>query len=444
MTELVLTSDIWRALRTQLLAGQAEACAILFTRQVTRDDGRVRLLVREVDVPSPADYTRRGRIEAELKPEVVARVTKRARLAGYGLVFVHSHPGSSSPVFSDVDDRGESQLSAFLAHRHSGVMHAAMVISAGGVRARGLGSNDDMHVISLGTTRDVLFDPDSRLDVAPEVFDRQIRAFGAAGQEMLQRLRFGVVGLGGTGSLITQQLAHLGVQDFLLIDPDILEATNLNRVVGATPQDVGVPKVDVAERMIRAINPAARVQHIQGDVIYARTALTLVNVDVIFGCTDSHGSRSVLQQVAYQYLLPYFDVGTVIAVNNGKVTHISGQVQLLAPGLACHSCSGLLSPEEVRRDMLTAFERQADPYLAGAREPAPAVISINSTVTSLAITMLLSAVVGIPGVVRHVLYDGIKAALRPMRAAPDPSCYICSMQGALAQGSAWQLFARQD
>ena len=79
------------------------------------------------------------------------------------------------------------------------------------------------------------------------MFDRQVRAFGADGQLKLQRLRVAIVGLGGTGSLIAQQLVHLGVRDFILVDPDVIESTNLNRVANAFQDDIGQPKVKIAE-----------------------------------------------------------------------------------------------------------------------------------------------------------------------------------------------------
>ncbi len=55
-----------------------------------------------------------------------------------------------------------------------------------------------------------------------------------------------------------------------------------------------------------------------------------------------------------------------------------GRVQLLSPGLACLTCGGLLDGNEVRRDMMSEGERKQDPYLVGAREPAPSVISLNA------------------------------------------------------------------
>ena len=62
--------------------------------------------------------------------------------------------------------------------------------------------------------------------------------FGAAGQHILQASKVAVVGLGGVGSLVAEQLARLGVGNIVLIDPDEIESSNLSRVVGATRVDV--------------------------------------------------------------------------------------------------------------------------------------------------------------------------------------------------------------
>ena len=92
-----------------------------------------------------------------------------------------------------------------------------------------------------------------------DMFDRQVRAFGAAGQQRLGDTRVAIIGLGGTGSIAAQQLVHLGVRKFVLIDPDTIEVTNLNRVVGATAQDVGASKVSVAARYIKSFSSEADV-----------------------------------------------------------------------------------------------------------------------------------------------------------------------------------------
>ncbi len=442
MIELVLANDDIASLRAKLLGGDTERCAIVYTTQFRRQDGTIRLLARDVEFATDKDYTRRGLLEAELSPELVARATKRAKRDKSALVFVHSHPGAQPPFFSRVDDNGEVHLGAFLEKRHPSVQHAAMVVSEGGLRARKLGTAEEIRVISVGSSLDVLFDPVSPQADASELFDRQIRAFGQAGQYALQRLRVAIVGLGGTGSIVAQELAHLGVQDFILIDPDVIEATNLNRVAAALHEDIGTPKVEVASRYIQKASRKAQVHAINGDVMKLPTARELLNADLIFACTDSHGSRSVLQQIAYQYLIPCIDMGVTIAVNKARISHVFGRVQLLAPGLACLTCDGLLDPNEVRRDMMTAFERQADPYLQGVHEPAPAVMSLNGTVSSLAVTMLLAVATGMPMKGRHLLYNAMAPSLRSARGEPKSDCYICSRSGAYARGDEWPLFAR--
>lgn len=444
MIELALSREDFARVRSALVGENVEGCAVFFASQTTRVDGLTRLLVRDIHIAEPDDYSRRGGFEAELTPHLVARVTKRARREGLALVFVHSHPGKMRPAFSSVDSTGEEHLSKFLAHRHPAA-HVALVLSAGGVRARKLGSSDEIRVVTVGTHRDVLSAP--RVDVASsadEVFDRQVRAFGVAGQREIQSLRVAIVGLGGTGSIVSQQLVHLGVRDFILVDPDVIEATNLNRVASALRDDVGTPKVDVAARYIQSVAPDAKVERLRGDIIRTQAARELLEADFIFGCTDSHGSRAVLQQIAYQYLIPCIDMGTTIAASNGGVTHIYGRVQLLGPGLACFTCSGLLDGNEVRRDMMTAFERKADPYLSGAREPAPAVMSLNATVASLAITMLLATVTGVPSHGRYLLYNAMLPSLRSIQSVRAPNCYVCSPAGCLARGDEWPILARRD
>jgi molybdopterin-synthase adenylyltransferase len=441
--EVVLTSEILGTAKTHLLQNGQEGALVVLASQSS--SGRsMRLLGRDVVVPSESEYVRRGALEAELSPTFVARATNQARAQGLSMIFMHSHPGSDAPSFSAQDDAGEDLLAEFLDRRHPGE-HGAIVLSAGGIRGRRLGRRENASVIEVGANRVAWSVQEDGGYASSPVYDRQVRAFGTYAQSSLGRLRVAVVGLGGTGSLVVQQLSHLGVKNFLLIDPDIVEATNLNRLSHATSQDIGIDKVFVARRQILALAPSATVTTSTDDVVRARVAIQLKDVDFIFACTDSHGSRSVIQQIAYQYLIPCVDMGTtIVATGAGQVRHVHGRVQLLSAGLPCLHCTGLLNSAEVRRDMMSHWERQLDPYIVGHREPAPAVISINSTVSSLAVTMFLQCTVGLPGDSRYLLYDAIRSSVRPVKAARDKDCFICSPSGVLGKGDALPLMARQD
>jgi molybdopterin/thiamine biosynthesis adenylyltransferase len=430
------------ALLTELALSATEECAVLFAAPSESPDAR--MLCHEALRPAAADYLKKSSVEAQLTPAFLAKVTKRARNEGWHLVFVHSHLEDNAPHFSATDDRGESTLRRFLEGRIPGRQCASIVISRGGLRARILGTDVELPVIVVGESRNHAFNPNTRDANINRRFDRQVRAFGRDGQQVLSSLTIGIVGLGGTGSVTAQQLAYLGVRRFVLIDPDSIEQTNLNRVVGATLSDLGRAKVDVARDMIATVSREADVLAIRGDITYLRTAKPLLAADCIFGCTDSHGSRAVLQQVAYQYLIPTIDMGCTVIASEGQVMAAIGRTQLLAPGLGCFTCGGLLDPEQVRRDMMSEYERRLDPYITGGGEPAPAVVSINSIVASYAINMFLAVFLQLPFAGRQLVIDLKKNVVRVVRTLPRADCHICSSRGALARGSLRQLAARLD
>jgi len=401
----------------------------------------VQIVVRE-SFQAPTDsYQIRTSIRAQLHPEYVAEVAQRALSSGESLVFVHTRPFSLNS-FSETDDAGEAALATFLHQRVPQARHASMLLTPEVSIARELGKNQPLRVLGVGES--LTFGETKSVPDSNAIYDRQIRAFGQEGQNILRTIRVGIIGLGGTGSVVLQQLAHLGVRDFVLVDPDTIEESNLNRVVGASPSDVGRPKVEVAKTCALRINPAILVEARQESTLKAAVTRSLADTDILFCCTDSHGSRAILNQFAYQYLVPVIDMGVVIATQQSRITNIAGRTQLLSPGLACMVCGSLLDPEEIRRDLLSDFERKADPYIIGHAEPAPSVISLNSVIASLATTMFLNVALGLPGAARFINYDGINGVSRPAFCKPHPACVVCSHAGALARCDEWPLPARHD
>lgn len=442
MNDLIFSHESFTKLHADLLGSELETCAILLANVAPRSAG-AKLLVKQIEHPPTEAYVDRTRYSAQLKPEYIAPLVKRAKIQKHALVFVHTHPNTDGvPNFSPIDDRGEQALDKFLKTRGVNAPHTALVVSQDGCSARELNTHTPVRVMQAGVHLDIISDPVSHIDNDP-MFDRQVRAFGSQSQAILKKLKVGIVGLGGTGSIVAQQLAHLGIEQYLLIDPDVVEASNLNRLAGATPTDTGDPKVAVAERYIRSIRSNAKVFSIQGSVLDAKTARLLVDTDFFFCCTDSHGSRAVLNQLAYQYLLPCIDMGVSISSKEAIVTHITGRVQMLSPGLACLTCAGLLDADAIRYDLMSSYQRQTDPYFIGNGQPEPAVMSLNSTMASLAVTMFLGAAIGVPSEARYQIYNGITGKIRIVTGVADQTCVVCSKMGALGRGDEWPLPARQ-
>ena len=383
-----------------------------------------------------------------MTPAFVATEVAKARRDNLAAIFFHTHPFARHAAFSIIDNDGELALKEFMDRRIPGLPHAAIVIGQESHSARLLGTSSHCAIEVVGK-ESLRWNgpPDSGAAVVPghddRTFDRQVRLFGREGQARLASLTVGVVGLGGTGSFIASELAHLGVQRFLLLDPDTVEPSNLNRIIGGEPTDAeGIPKVNVAARSIRRVRPNANVEALYASVLLQKYARELTSVDLIFACTDSHGSRYVLNQLAYQFLIPVFDVGVAIAVSHRRLSHVFGRSQMLAPGLPCLTCLRTLDPEQVRRDLMSDFERQRDPYVIGDVEPQPAVVSLNGTISSLAVTMFLAAYTGLPLESRHQLYDAIRGMVRPVAGLVNPTCVTCSSNGAFARGDSWPMPGR--
>ena len=439
---LKIGAELFGTLTHELLAeAPSEACAIGYA---SYDKATETWLLAEVAKAKAEDYDARSKVHASLHSGVVVDAANRARNDDERIVMIHTHPVTPGcPQFSHVDDAGEAELAEYFERRAPGGRHLALVIGPEGCRARELGTKREIPVRVIGANIQVFGNAGDDND-AEGWADRQVRAFGSAGQHVIGQLQVGIVGTGGTGSLICQQLAHLGVKGFVLVDLDVIEATNLNRVVGSTANDVGRPKVHVAAEMIAAIRPEAAIDTVAGDVVDAGIADHLTDCDFIFLCTDSDASRAVVNQIAYQFLVPTIDMGTSITAAGGAVTHITGRVQMLAPGLPCLLCCDTLNPKQIRREMMTPEERARDQYIQGEVVPQPAVISINSTVSSLAVTMFLGAVTHIPASARWQRYDGVSGQVRLMAGEPMPNCIVCSSTGALSRGKAWPLPTRPE
>jgi molybdopterin/thiamine biosynthesis adenylyltransferase len=233
---------------------------------------------------------------------------------------------------------------------------------------------------------------------------------------------------------------------FVLVDPDVVERTNLNRLVGALPSDVadGRTKVEATARMIGQIRPQARIDSIVGDITDAAVASRVAGADFIFSCTDNQASRHVLNQLAYQYLVPLIDVGVAIGkADDGSMT-LGAHVQMLAPGLPCLWCSNHLDAGQVRQELMTEAQRATDPYFqAGNGVPQPAVISLNGTASSVAVTMFLAAVTGIPSAPRYVSYDAVRARMNALMVTQNEQCPFCGPDSTLGWGGDAPLPGRQ-
>ncbi|HEY3373686.1 MAG TPA: ThiF family adenylyltransferase [Candidatus Aquicultor sp.] len=147
-------------------------------------------------------------------------------------------------------------------------------------------------------------------------YERQIGLFGQEGQAKLKKARVAVVGVGGLGSHVAQQLSFLGVGFLSFIDSDELEEHNLNRLIGARFDDPipGTKKVDIAQRLVKSIDPSIEVNPLPVELRTLEAFIEVKKADYIFGCVDNDGARLVLNEICCAYQIPYIDLATDVLV----------------------------------------------------------------------------------------------------------------------------------
>lgn len=209
--------------------------------------------------------------------------------------------------------------------------------------------------------------------------DRQ-SFLGADSDTRLAAATVGLVGLGGGNSHVVQQLAHLGVGGFVLLDDDIITLTNLNRLVGGTLDDVKAerPKVEIAARVIRAVNPNARI--VMRKAKWQEVGDLLKGCDIIVGGLDHIGSKDELEAFCRRFMIPYIDMGMdVTSLPGAGQSLVSGQVVLSMPGEPCLRCLQLVTDERLKEE--------AQRYgVAGSR---PQVVWPNGLLASSAVGLVV-------------------------------------------------------
>jgi len=160
---------------------------------------------------------------------------------------------------------------------------------------------------------------------------------GTAGQAKLGAARVLVIGCGGLGVPVATYLAGAGIGSLTLVDPDVLEATNLHRQVAYAAADCGQAKALLLAQLLRALNPSLGL-HTHVEAADEMLLETLVpRHDVVVDCTDRLSVKFAVNDAALRHGVP-----AVLA----SVHQYEGQVQVVRPGGSCLRCVWPQAPRD--------------------------------------------------------------------------------------------------
>jgi molybdopterin/thiamine biosynthesis adenylyltransferase len=404
-------------------------------------------MARSLHIPGKGDLVDHSSVSVTPSADFMEAVLARAMERRSYVLEIHTHPGSSSPSFSSVDvDHGRDN-GRFLMSCRTGF--GMLVIGSEGFSIMEYNGEDDSlqspeaSTISIMTRSGIadLFQREKKpgREALSPTIDRQLHIWGDECQRKINAVTAGIAGLGGTGSMLLQMLARIGVKKFVLCDPDVIELSNLSRLPYAFEGDAGRKKVRAASRYVKKVAGNAVVKMIGDRVQDARENFPAC--DVLFGCADNDGARLTLNEISLKYFIPYIDTGTEIFVENGKVREMGGQVRVVVPGVTgCLECAEAIDHEQAAASLLSAEDismRDSAGYISGTDlSPAPAVITLNTMIASMAaqefVDMMACRERDATG--SYYLYDATVPRIERFSVERDPGCAMCGSEGICGMG----------
>lgn len=442
--DLVMSAIEFRRVHAELLScSPAEGAAFLATEVSGQH-----LVVRSARVftRNELEPTESGELSLTEDAQVSALASLKRR--GHGVVEVHTHPGSQKDVrFSTFDREQLPGFARYVRNKLGGRTYGALVLGQAGYAGLAITDRgEEPLILRIAGERSAQSSwlPELSSTAYPARYDRQVRALGPEGQLRIAGLRVGIVGLGGTGSQVGQQLAHLGCAEVLLADHDRVESTNLPRLAGAAWWDVPLRrrKTAIARRLFHRVSPHTKVQLLDS-LRSAGTLEALQTVDIIIGCVDNDGARLILSELAAAHLVPYLDIGVGIEPTADGANAIGGRIAFYLPGGPCLACADELDFAEAAEDLEgDALKRvRTDRGYSRDRRVEAALMPLNTVLAGLAMMELLAFATGVRPVARFSQYDGVANRLVPQRVEREDNCPVCRPASGMGDRQAVRRFA---
>ena len=338
-----------------------------FARFGWRDtDDSIIVTLAALDAPGDGDLDETVPNVAFNEPYTL-RIALTAEQHALAVGVIHSHPQDAPPIPSSIDDEMDGYFSQYFNDFAPNRPYISLILSevsgqlviSGRIYWRGEWLMLE-RAFAHGNYVRAWPIQDNRLPLAAlERAERFANAFGEDAYRALRGATAGVIGAGGTGSAAIETLARAGVARIVIVDPDTVQSSNLERIRGSTPGHVRArtPKVVVARNLINQIDRSIQVVALQARLPQDDVIDALCSADVVLGCTDQQHSRLALSDLAFRYLVPAIDCGVLLEGDAGRVTGQIAQFVRFLPADPCVLCRDMIDPRRVAQELMSPEER---------------------------------------------------------------------------------------
>lgn len=448
---LIFSERHYEQLTAHLFPGDGDEHGAAILAGFSETDREVRLLVREVVLAIDGrDFVPGERSYRQLRAEFIMPLVNEAAQDGLVYLAIHNHGGEHSVGFSFLDlDSHRRNYPALLAITR-GTPVGALVLARGALAGSIWLDRDTQvplqHTVVVGGNRRIVGPrPVQPGAPADSLYDRQVRFLGDEGQRRLNEMSVGVIGAGGIGLALVEHLGRLGVGELVVADPDVVEESNLPRLVGA-PRDAArvrwrrrgcrlarrpLAKVDLCRHILDRMPRSVHLKTFDLPAESPDPLRALVGCDYIFHAADTVTSRYFLNALVHQYLIPAVQIGSKLRVNSsaGRVLEATSIIRRLFLTEGCLLCRGVVDATRLQLESMSPSDREAQNYVDGADEAAPSVISVNALGVAEAVQSFLLHATGLWPAARSTRYyqhDALTGEVLARGGSPADTCPHCS------------------
>jgi molybdopterin/thiamine biosynthesis adenylyltransferase len=226
------------------------------------------------------------------------------------------------------------------------------------------------------------------------------------GQQKLLDSSVLIIGLGGLGSPAAMYLAAAGIGRLVLNDFDAVDLSNLQRQIAHDTDNLGLSKVESAQRTLLRINPEIQIDLIGHALQEEELERQIAASDVVLDCTDNFASRFAVNRACVLSRTPLV---------SGAVIRFEGQISVFTPGYGDSPCYNCLYPDQ--GELAETCVRN------GVVAPLPGIIGSMQALE--AIKLILGLGLSLRG--RLLLLDALSMEWNRMHLKKNPQCPTCGL-----------------
>ncbi|NVM54550.1 MAG: ThiF family adenylyltransferase [Candidatus Helarchaeota archaeon] len=256
---------------------------------------------------------------------------------------------------------------------------------------------------------------ENQVEIDLERYNRQMLLKEWNQEKILDSTIF-IAGVGALGTIVSLNLAMMGVGHLILCDYDTIELSNLARQVLFENKDIGKSKVLIAKEALERINPTIQIDALNKKLQTIDRKI-FEQCDVVVDCLDRFETRRWLNSLCVTLKKPLV---------HGGMFGWMGNVQVVIPfETPCLECHPLIPQERLQKPCTPPGEERKELEKEEPEEKIPTLATVSTVIAGIQSQEVIKILLDSKVLDEYLFYDGLSEALTKVGLIKNPNCIIC-------------------